>query len=57
MNKLGCLKDKFDERDYLMRAYLPAARGFPAVTQQHCIFDRLLGIFLLDFCYLTSYII
>ena len=26
MNNLGCLKDKFDERDYLMRAYLPVVR-------------------------------
>jgi hypothetical protein len=26
MNKLGCLKDEFDERDYLMRAYLPVVR-------------------------------
>ena len=24
MTNLGCLKDKFDDRDYLMRAYLPA---------------------------------
>ena len=23
MSKLGCIKDKFDDRDYLMRAYLP----------------------------------
>ena len=26
MAKLGCIKDKFDDRDYLMRAYLPAAK-------------------------------
>ena len=23
LNKFGCIKDKFDDRDYLMRAYLP----------------------------------
>ena len=23
MTRLGCIKDKFDDRDYLMRAYLP----------------------------------
>jgi C1A family cysteine protease len=26
MNRLGCLRDKFDDRDYLMRAYLPAVK-------------------------------
>lgn len=26
MNRLGCLKDKFDDRDYLMRAYLPTLK-------------------------------
>jgi hypothetical protein len=26
MSKLGCIKDKFDERDYLMRAYLPPVK-------------------------------
>jgi len=26
MSKLGCIKDKFDGRDYLMRAYLPAMK-------------------------------
>lgn len=26
MNKLGCIKDKFDDRDYLMRAYLPVKK-------------------------------
>ena len=26
MNKLGCIKDKFDGRDYLMRAYLPSVK-------------------------------
>ncbi|MEW6086784.1 MAG: C1 family peptidase [bacterium] len=26
MNKLGCIRDKFDERDYLMRAYLPVVK-------------------------------
>ncbi len=26
MNKLGCIQDKFDSRDYLMRAYLPAEK-------------------------------
>ncbi len=26
MNRLGCIKDKFDDRDYLMRAYLPLAK-------------------------------
>lgn len=26
MSKLGCRKDKFDERDYLMRAYLPVVK-------------------------------
>ncbi|MBI4845050.1 MAG: C1 family peptidase [Candidatus Omnitrophica bacterium] len=26
MNKLGCIKDKFDGRDYLMRAYLPVMK-------------------------------
>ena len=26
MRKLGCIKDKFDGRDYLMRAYLPLKR-------------------------------
>jgi len=23
MHRLGCIRDKFDQRDYLMRAYLP----------------------------------
>lgn len=31
--KCGCLQDKFDERDYLMRAYLPAAK--PAANVDH----------------------
>lgn len=26
MNKFGCIKDKFDEQDYLMRAYLPVIK-------------------------------
>lgn len=26
MVKLGCIRDKFDDRDYLMRAYLPAVK-------------------------------
>ncbi len=26
MNKLGCIRDKFDQRDYLMRAYLPLVK-------------------------------
>lgn len=26
MSKLGCIKDTFDERDYLMRAYLPVKK-------------------------------
>ena len=26
MSKLGCIKDKFDDRDYLMRAYLPVIK-------------------------------
>ena len=26
MTKLGCIKDKFDDRDYLMRAYLPVIK-------------------------------
>jgi len=26
MSRLGCVKDKLDERDYLMRAYLPVVR-------------------------------
>jgi len=26
MSRLGCLKDKFDDRDYLMRAYLPVVK-------------------------------
>ncbi|MFH1784551.1 MAG: C1 family peptidase [bacterium] len=26
MKKLGCIKDKFDDRDYLMRAYLPVIK-------------------------------
>ena len=26
MTKLGCIRDKFDERDYLMRAYLPLVK-------------------------------
>lgn len=26
MSKLGCIRDKFDERDYLMRAYLPVVK-------------------------------
>ena len=26
MTKLGCIKDKFDERDYLMKQYLPVAK-------------------------------
>ena len=26
MNRFGCIKDKFDDRDYLMRAYLPAVK-------------------------------
>lgn len=26
MTKLGCIRDKFDDRDYLMRAYLPVIR-------------------------------
>lgn len=26
MSKLGCIRDKFDDRDYLMRAYLPVVR-------------------------------
>jgi len=26
MNNLGCIRDKFDDRDYLMRAYLPVKR-------------------------------
>ncbi len=26
MSKLGCIKDKFDDRDYLMRAYLPVVK-------------------------------
>lgn len=26
MSRLGCVRDKFDERDYLMRAYLPVIR-------------------------------
>lgn len=26
MNKLGCIRDKFDDRDYLMRAYLPVIK-------------------------------
>jgi len=26
MSRLGCIKDKFDDRDYLMRAYLPVAK-------------------------------
>ncbi|MDP2922729.1 MAG: C1 family peptidase [Candidatus Omnitrophota bacterium] len=26
MSKLGCVKDKFDDRDYLMRAYLPVMK-------------------------------
>ncbi len=26
MSRFGCIKDKFDERDYLMRAYLPVVK-------------------------------
>ena len=26
MPKFGCIKDKFDDRDYLMRAYLPVIK-------------------------------
>ncbi len=26
MSKFGCIKDKFDDRDYLMRAYLPVIK-------------------------------
>jgi len=26
MSRFGCIKDKFDDRDYLMRAYLPVVR-------------------------------
>ncbi len=26
MSKLGCIRDRFDERDYLMRAYLPLVK-------------------------------
>jgi hypothetical protein len=26
MSRLGCMKDKFDGRDYLMRAYLPLVK-------------------------------
>lgn len=26
MNKFGCIKDKLDDRDYLMRAYLPVVK-------------------------------
>jgi len=26
MSRLGCIRDKFDERDYLMRAYLPIVK-------------------------------
>ena len=28
MTEFGCIKDKFDDRDYLMRAYLPMV-GLP----------------------------
>ena len=31
MGKLGCIQDKFDARDYLMRAYLPLAKISPKV--------------------------
>lgn len=31
MRRLGCLKDKFDDRDYLMRAYLPVLKLPPKV--------------------------
>ncbi|MBI4708512.1 MAG: hypothetical protein HY761_11415, partial [Candidatus Omnitrophica bacterium] len=26
MSRLGCIRDKFDERDYLMRPYLPVVK-------------------------------
>jgi len=26
MSRFGCIKDKFDDRDYLMRAYLPVVK-------------------------------